>query len=192
MRKISLFLSVALFATLSLVLSGCGDDEASSPSLTLNIDGTNIKVTTVTGLLIFSDESGHEARTLNLTGLTKNGDYLSIQVTNWDFQNPPANGLVVKKYYNLFDGEEGIASADCLDIGDGVSLCDAGVVTFIPDAEDEIYTSAFDEDVEGVIEITASKGKKVSGTFDVILTGFSNETDIHAKGTFKNVGYRIE
>lgn len=191
MKKISLFLSVALFATLSFLLSGCGDDESPSPSLTLNIDGTNIKITTVTGLLIFSDESGHEARTLNLTGLTKNGDYLSIQVTNWDFQNPPTNGLVVKKYYNLFGGEEGIESADCLEVGD-VTLCDAGVVTFIPDAEDEIYTSAFDEDVEGVIEITASKGKKVSGTFDVILTGFSNETDIHAKGTFKNVGYRIE
>jgi hypothetical protein len=62
----------------------------------------------------------------------------------------------------------------------------------MPDAEEEIYTSAFDEDVAGVIEVTSSKGKKVSGTFDVILTGFDNEVDLHAKGTFKNVGYFIQ
>ena len=191
MRKISLFLSVALFATLSFVLSGCGDDESPSASMTLTIDDVKVKITTVTGVLIFSDESGHEARTLNLTGVTNHGDYLSIQVTNWDFQSPPVNGLVAKKYYNLFDGEEGIESADCLEVGD-VTLCDAGLVTFMPDAEEEIYTSAFDEDIAGVIEITSSKGKKVSGTFDVILTGFSNEVDLHAKGTFKNVGYFIQ
>ncbi len=192
MRKISLLLSVALFATLSCVLSGCGgDDDAPSASLTLNVDGTNLKITVVTGLMLMDEQNGHEARTLNLTGLTKNGDYLSIQVTNWDFQNPPANGLVVKKYYNLFDGAEGVEAADCIEVDD-VTLCDAGLVTFIADSDDEIYTSAFDEDVAGVIEITSSKGKKVSGTFDVVLTGFSNEVDIHATGTFKNVGYRVE
>lgn len=192
MRKISLLFSVACFATLSFVLSGCGgDDDAPSASLTLSLDGTNVKITAVTGLMLMDEQNGHEARTLNLTGLTKNGDYLSIQVTNWDFQNPPTNGLVVKKYYNLFDGEDGIESADCLEV-DEATLCDAGLVTLITDEDDEIYTSAFDEDVAGVIEITSSKGKKVSGTFDVVLTGFTNEVDLHAKGTFKNIGYRIE
>lgn len=189
MRKISLLLSVAVFATLSFVLSGCGDDESSSASLTLTLDGEKMKVKTVTGMLIYSEESGHESRSLNITGSLNNGDLFTIQIANWDFQNPPKDGFIKKKYYNIFEGEDGIEAAECIEV-DEVTLCDAAAVTYMVDGDD-IYTSAFDEDLAGFVEVTASKGKKISGNFDVIVTGFSNEVDIRATGTFKNVGYAI-
>lgn len=188
MKKI---LSLLLISTLFISFSGCGDDDSASPSMTLNIDGTNVKITTVTGVMIFTNQNGYEARGLNITGLTSDDNYITVQITNWDFQNPPNNGFLKKKYYNIFDSEEGQEAAECLE-DDGITMCDGGLLTYtVFDGGGEIYTSAFDEDLAGFIEVTASNGKKISGNFDAIITGFSNETDLHVTGTFKNVGYRV-
>lgn len=183
-----------LFIITILSFFGCSDDETNS-SMTLTIDGEKEKVVTINGVLAFEEQYEHEGRGLNLTGVLSNGDYVVVSVSNWDFQSPPTNGVIEKTYYNVFDGGEGMESATCLDLDDGItSLCDGGLFTYLIEGEAEIYTSAFDEDVNGYIEITDnnSKNKKISGNFDLVVVGIGNEVEHRMTGSFKNVNYFVQ
>lgn len=183
-------LSLLLISALFISFSGCGDDDAASPSMTLSIDGTDIKIVSVTATLSFETLIGHEVRGLKINGLTRDNHSINVQITNWDFQTSLTNGFVKKKYYNIFGTEQGADTAECLEV-EGANLCDGGLIVYTTMNETQIYTSTFNEDLVGYIEVTSSNGKKISGNFDAIVTGIGNEVDLHATGTFKNVGYMI-
>lgn len=189
MKKSPFLLSFFAFAFIVTLFSGCSGDETESASITLTLDGQSKKIKTITGVLVFTTISGHEARGLNITGTLDNDAYFVIQVNNWDFQNPPANGLIKKKYFNITG--DGIEDADCIE-SQGSTLCDGAMITYVPSGgSNEFYMSAFSDALDGFVEVTASNGKRVSGTFDLVITEASSEESIRATGTFNNVRYVV-
>jgi hypothetical protein len=187
--------SLLVFLLILTCFVNCGEDE-SPTSVTYSIDGENQKVRTVTAYLQFSTDYDHEGRTLYITAANGSSIMLSIAIANWDFQNPPNNGLVEKTYDATFDYESGSDNefASCLELTGNnadVHLCDGALVTYI--GESDIYFSAFDNNTQATVTLTDCNPSKktMSGTFTAKVQNFSEDDDFVITGEFKNVKYSI-
>jgi hypothetical protein len=190
-NKILAFFSILLA---SVTFTNCGEDEF-KPTVSYTIDGENQKVATVTASLTFETQYNHEGRSLYITaaaGLTK---MLSVAISNWDYQNPPDNGILTKTYDATFDFETEADNdlATCLELtGDntGVFLCDGALVTYI--GNNDLYFSAFGGNTAASVTITACSPSKrtISGSFTAKVQNF-DEQELTITGEFKNVKYTV-
>lgn len=178
-----------LFILLVLVqFIGCnGDDASPSASISLSIDGAKQSVKFSGAQLLVEDYGDHEGRSLNITAISGT-NVLTVAVSNWSFQNPPEDGVIAKKYENLFT-DQTLDKGQCM--SEGIEeYCDGGTVTY---TSDDFYASAFYEgSYAGFVHITKcdTKSKRISGTYDVVV---SNDTDeFTLKGEFKNVPYLVQ
>lgn len=185
-------IATVLFATLTF--SHCGDDE-SVATVTYSIDGDKQKVLTVTAILQTSTDYDHEGRALNITAANGTSKMLSIAVSNWDFQNPPENGVLEKTYDATFDYESGDDNglANCLELTDenvGVFLCEGALITYI--GESDIFFSAFDGNTQATVTITKcnTSKKTVSGSFMAKVQNF-DEDEYTITGEFSDVKYSV-
>ncbi len=171
----------SLFAILLLaILTQCGSkDPAPAVAITLSVDGTS-KTTTFSSALLLVETTGNKGRTLGINAL-ENSNLLILSISNWDFQKPPADGLLVKTYYNPTN-----AKATCAqNIG-----CDSGIVTYLVGTN--LYSSLVYSGpaYESTIKVTANDAtsKKISGEYDVKVQASSTEV-LTLKGKFDNVSY---
>ena len=166
---------------------GCGGDDASpSPSISLTIDGAKQSVKFAGAQLLVEDYGDQEGRSLNITAIS-GSNALTITVSNWSFQNPPEDGVIVKKYEHLFT-DQTLDKGQCM--SEGIeAYCDGGTVTY---TSDDFYATAFYEgSYPGFVHITKcdTKSKRISGSYDVVV---SNDTDeFTLKGEFKNIQYVV-
>jgi hypothetical protein len=186
------FLFLALLAVLFTV-SRCGDDEPAS-SFSYSINGTAQKASTVSGELRFETQYDHEGRALNISVLTGSSQWLSVAVANWDFQNPPANGILTGEYDATFDFENTDnpdPQTDCLTLEGGVALCPGGLVSYFD--ETNFYFSAFGDEPEGTVTITAcnTSSRTLSGTFSAKVTSVDENSELLITGSFQNVKYWV-
>jgi hypothetical protein len=169
----------------------CGkDDDASKSSMTLKVDGQAVELSVSTATLSFETQNDHEGRALQMLG-SANGKMLTIGISNWDFQNPPENGIKVKTYTAAFD-ENIVGEAECLSLdGGSVELCEGILITYT--VGDKMYMSAlYEGEYDGFVKVTACDGsaKKASGEFDLKLDdGEGNELAL--EGSFENVTYIV-
>lgn len=181
---------------LAFVFTFCGDDDkASTPQVTFTIDGASQKVQAFSGILRSEIQYDHEGRALNITAVGENNKTLSVAVSNWDFQNPPDNGILTGEYDATFDFEETEEEnpyAECLELEDGVTLCDGGLVSLI--SGNDFYTSVFDGNTAATITITKCDASKhtVSGTFTAKVAGFDGVQQYTMTGTFDNLTYIVQ
>jgi len=180
----------------AFVFTFCGDDDkASAPQLSYMIDGESVPVENVNGSLQSEIRADHEGRSLNLI-FVKAGVFklLSVAVSNWDFQNPPDNGILIGEYDAAWDyenTEEENPLADCLSLEGGLTLCDGGLVTL--HMENDLYSSVFEGNTAATITISKCdlNTRTVSGTFNAkvgLLDGSEQHT---VTGSFENVKYTI-
>jgi hypothetical protein len=187
-------LSLASILLTSVLFTHCGGDDF-KPSVSYTIDGENQKVASVTASLQFETQYDHQGRSLNITAAAGTSKLLSVVVSNWDYQNPPDNGILTKTYDATFDFETETENdlATCLEltgVNEGVFLCDGALVTYIGNSD--IYFSAFDGNTEASVTITGCNPSKrtISGSFMAKIQNFdSNELTV--SGEFKNVKYSI-
>lgn len=181
------------------VFTFCGDDDKpSTPQLTYSLDGESQSVQTVTAFLQSQIQYSHEGRALNITAVMGNGEMLSVAVSNWDFQNPPDNGILAGEYDATFDFEDTETEnpfANCLTLtgeNEGVVLCDGGLVSLISGSD--FYTSVFDGDTEASITISKcdAGNRTVSGTFSAKIAGFDGVQQYTISGSFDNVKYIVQ
>jgi hypothetical protein len=136
--------------------SSCSDDGGEGSKFTYKVDGESQKVQTVSGILQFETQYDHEGRGLYITAAEGLSKILSIGVSNWDFQNPPDEGILTGDYDATFDfesTEENPFANNCLELaGEGVTLCDGGLVTWISGGS--TYYSTFDGETDATITIT--------------------------------------
>ena len=191
MKRTIFGITVLLF-TITLMNCGKKEDEAVAPkpSVTLTIDGTAKSVVAASAILAFETQNDHEGRSLNITSMEGNNP-LSIAVSNWDFQNPPKDGIKLKTYDNLF-ADQGTTGAECLSLESGaVMLCDGGLVTYMKD--NQVYMSAlYDGAYKSFIKVTACdpSKKSISGEYDLkVMDGDS--TELTLKGKFENIVYTV-
>lgn len=196
--KIQKLTARLLLLTVTFIFTFCGDDgESGGPSFSYTINGESQGKQTTTGFLQSEIQYDHEGRALYLTaaaGITK---MLSISVANWDFHNPPANGILTGEYDATFDFEQTDTEnplAECLTLtgnNAGVTLCDGGLVTYI--LNNDIYTSVFDGNTGASITITECNtgNRTVSGTFTSKVQNF-DEQELTVTGSFKKVKYIVQ
>jgi hypothetical protein len=194
-KSIHKFLGFASILMASVVFTNCGDDEF-KPSVSYTIDGENQKVASVTASLQFETQYNHEGRSLYITAAAGLSKMLSVAVSNWDYQNPPDNGILTKIYDATFDFETEADNdlATCLELtgdNEGVFLCDGALVTYIGNSD--IYFSAFDGNPEASVTITACSPSKrtISGSFTAKVQNFDSE-ELTISGEFKNVKYTVQ
>jgi hypothetical protein len=160
------------------------------------VERINKEVRTITGLLAIAVEYDHKKQSLKLGTTNSFSESLTITVSNWDFQNPPENGVIDKVYDATYDAEQGEnhgPHVECIDLtgaNAGVSLCDGGLITLMLDGE--LYTSIFTGNEDGTITITEINPEKrsVSGSFSVkVQASIGNKLKL--SGTFTNVKYEV-
>jgi hypothetical protein len=171
------------------------DDKPPGAQFSYTIDGKSASVEHVSASLHSNPRGAHEGRSLNLIFL-KVGVFKSlyVDVSNWDFQNPPDNGVLTGEYDAAWDYEntqEENPLANCLSTDDGLTLCDGGLVKLF--LENDFYSSVFDGNTSATITISKCdpSSRTVSGTFNVKV-GLSDGSVQHTvTGSFDNVEYTI-
>lgn len=194
--KIQRLVARLLLLAVTFIFTFCGDDEV-GPSFTYTVDGESQNVQTISGMLQSEIQYDHEGRALYITAATGLTKMMSVAVSNWDFHNPPDNGILEGEYDATFDfGEtdEENPLADCLALtgdNEGVTLCDGGLITYILGSD--VYSSVFDGNTDASITITACNpgSRTVSGTFTAKVGDFDGLQQYTITGTFKNVKYTV-
>lgn len=185
---------VLVLATLSIV--SCSSDDGNLPSsndegqsFTVTRDGVTFQGENINNTLIRTTQNDQGARRLDLR-CDFDGGTLVLSVSNWEFQNPPDEGVVEKSYNTNTDmGPD----TECETI-DSITFCDEALVTYL--IGNDVYISELnDSDIIGDITIVSnnSQDKRITGTFDVLLRDFNGgeeEVYIEHSGTF-DVSYIV-
>ncbi len=187
-----------LFFATSLFFFSCGNDDETSPqnadqgTMTVTKNGDTFEITEFTNRIIIAEQGGREGRQLSLN-CEVDGGSLFVSVSNWDFQNPPVNGIVVKSYPTNEDAFDPGPDTDCID-DPNFTFCDGGEVTYSKDGT-TFYSDFLDDDnYRGIITISDNDTDKrtVSGSFDVKIEAFPPTdpvSSISLSGTFSDVKY---
>ena len=184
-----------LILTIPFVFTFCDDDDkGSDPEVAFAIDGVSQNVRGISGILRSEIQYNHEGRALNITAVTNDYKTLSVLVSNWDFQNPPDNGILTGEYDATFDYQRTDVEnpfGDCLQLEGNVMLCDGGLVSLI--SASKFYTSVFDGNTEASITISKcdAPNRTVSGTFSAIISEFDGVEQFTISGSFTNVKYIV-
>lgn len=174
-----------------LFLFACNTDDDASPAPILIIEknGIEYNVTEFQNTLIKQVQFSRPGRILEFSCTIEDGIF-RVNTQNWDWQNPPENGIVIKTYdANYSPGP----NTDCNHEGN-YTYCDIGKGFYIIN-NDLIYRTDHPEnDVPGVIIISENdqQDKTVSGSFE--FNTFSPEAgeSIVFKGSFENLKYVVE
>jgi len=188
-------LAKVLILTLTGMFTFCGDDVTEeSTHFVYQVDGITKNVQSITGLLQTETQYEHEGRSLHVNVSNDVSQVITIGVSNWDFQNPPKDGIIEGEYDATFDSEQMNGTnpnGECLELtgpNAGVTLCDGGLITYT--SQGELYTSIFDGNTSASITITKCTKRKISGSFTATLEDFSGK-QLTVSGTFKNVKYEV-
>lgn len=148
--------------------------------LTIKKGSTSFEATNLNNSIFYDNTKG--GRRLDIRGSVDGGIFV-LSVSNFDFQNPPVDGIKVKTYFN----DE--TKSECKDIG-GTSYCDEMLGTFLKDSKTYM---TFDEEGDGTITITSidANKKTVSGTFSFTVETADQSEYIPFSGSFSNVCYSI-
>jgi hypothetical protein len=158
--------------------------------MTLVFNGTSYTFTEFNNTLYSENQYGQKGRRLDIR-TNINGKTIVFSVSNWDWQNPPAEGVIEKKYSTISFSAPG---SQCMEI-DGYDFCDAGLVTYYPTGNLSQPYISMEEDYPGFVQITDcnTQTKKVSGTIDAKLVDFFevNTDTFTVTGTFTDLCYRV-
>jgi hypothetical protein len=165
-----------------IVFSQCSKDTVTSPSVTLTVDGVS-KTATFSSSQLKVETTGYKGRSI-VVNLLEGSNLILITVSNWDYQNPPADGVLVKTYYDPTSPK-----STCKTLGI-TALCDSGTVNYSSGLD--FYSSIFYDGpaYENTVKITANdaSAKRISGEFDMKVQMTSTEVKT-LKGKFENVPY---
>ena len=188
-------LSNLLILTLSFTFTFCGDDSTVESTLfAYSIDGVSKNVQSISGQMQSEIQFDHEGQNLHLNILNTASQVMTLNITNWDFQKPPKDGVIEREYDATFDTKQMNGSnpkGECLALtgaNAGRTLCDGGFITVTSGGE--VYTSLYTGNTEGTITITKCTKRKISGSFTGSLKN-SNGKKITVTGSFKNVKYEV-
>lgn len=178
-----------LAVSVLITFSHCSSsDPTAAASVTLSIDGTT-KAAIFTSSELRITTTAEKERAL-LINASVGSDLLILSVSNWGFQNPPTDGLLIKTYYSIAD-DAGRSKATCL-IKGITYYCDSSLVNYV--SGPNFYSSVFYKGVpyESIIKITANDATKktISGEYDVKVQTVGGVV-LTLKGKFTNVSYIV-
>lgn len=155
--------------------------------MTLQSTETNVTVTkatlTVSGGQTSS--SGQASHTLRIAGKV-NEDSISLSVSNWEFQEPPDNAIITKKYFNVYSDNEEL----CRQASSNVRVCEGVLIKYMEG--DKLFTTFSKDDATIILDITKCDGNKVSGSFDIEMENIDDNDETRTiKGEFTDLKYTV-
>ncbi|WP_204347076.1 hypothetical protein [Psychroserpens algicola] len=188
-KLLALALVVFTFMSCSSDDSSGDSPSGGTESFIVIKNGVTFEGENINNTLIITSQGDQGARRLDLRCDIDGGTFI-LSISNWEFQNPPADGVVVKSYNT--NTEMG-PDTDCESIN-GTTYCDEALVTFL--IGQEVFISELN-DLEDIGDITITSNDasnlEVSGTFDVLLRNFNSQDEEYMTytGTFTNVSYSV-
>jgi hypothetical protein len=194
MKIIQIILSLSLL----LLFGACQPESTITPntnsgSMTIEMDGVTQTVTNFdnNNTLIKYQQQGEKGRRLDLRANIGN-DMFIITVQNWDVQNPPSDGIVVKNYDVNWIPNTPLYQT-CIQ-GNLANLCDDGLGTYTSGGIDHMSFNLPNEPL-GIITISENNDadKTVSGTFDFKVQNLiqPSSTPITFTGSFSDLPYTV-
>lgn len=194
MNKFQILLSLALL----IFFSACQKDpnptnNTTQGSMTLSIDGVAQTPTnfSTSNTLLHLEQYGEAARRLDIRATIGNAT-LILSTSNWDFQNPPTNGMLIKTYDT--NTESGTGPNQTCRVNNSITYCDGGLVTYMTNGRNFVSQN-IDNEPTGAIVIAQNNtvDKTISGTFDFKVKDFlqPNAQPVHMTGTFTDLPYRV-
>src|SRR5687767_15152008 len=103
-ERIKRILAKVLILTLTGTFTFCSEEPTEeSTHFVYSVDGISKNVQSITGLLQSEIQFDHEGRNLNVNVSNSVSQMVTIRVSNWDFQNPPKDGILEGEYDATFD-----------------------------------------------------------------------------------------
>jgi hypothetical protein len=186
MKKTFFILFIAIFVFVSCKNNDDDDDNnTNTGSMSFTMDDKSYFNDATNNTLVEETQMGKTGRRLDLRCNTDKGLFV-VTVSNWDWQNPPVNGVLCKTYDTDGVGK----NTKCLHVGN-TSYCDGAMGTYIKGAK-QYFTQSFDPR-PGTVTITDcnTKNLTVSGSFDFMLFDMFETDSIDVEGTFTNLKYRV-
>lgn len=190
MKKLLFFLPLLLIGFIS-----CEDDSddntppsSTNGSFEVTKNGVAYSGTNLNNTYIHTTQNGESGARLDLRCEIDGGN-LILSVSNWDWQTPPDNGLILKKYNaNLELSTEN----DCMD-NNNMTYCDGALVTHQMIGASKSQISTKESNFDSYIKITGNNAsdKTVTGEFKAILKDFWGNDSTHVEGNFTNLTYTV-
>ena len=176
--------------------SNNSNNPSSTGSMALEIDGVAQTLTNYNNTLITVNQNSEIGRRMDLRA-NIGSELFILTVSNWDFQNPPNDGIVIKPYVTNFEYNGTLnnlpTDKTCVTRGN-TTFCDGGLITHQVSSLDTRTSVRVPNEPSGRITITQNDpiNKTVSGTFDGKVTNFqSNSQSVQMKGSFTNLSYTV-
>jgi len=179
-----------LLSILLLFLFSCEPDTPTSnqqAQMIVEKDGVSFTITDFTNGMTDEMQAGSKARKLVLRTSVDSGEF-TLAIGNWEWQNPPSDGILEKVYDIEFATGIG-PNTECQD-QTNETYCDGSSGSYVINSEIFIAGTAFSNE-DGVITITENDlaKKTVSGSFDFVVKNSFTDSAIVFKGTFENLVY---
>jgi hypothetical protein len=185
-----------LLFLLGCLITSCNsnDDESNSSeeSMTIIKDGITFEGLNFNNTLILFSQAGEGVRRLDLRSDLEDGVFI-LSISNWDFQNPPQEG-VIEKIYDTNVDEAGPNTA-CQEINN-INFCDEALISWSVGVTAFVSELGQGDDQIGNITITNNnpESKTVSGTFSAEIRDINapeNTPNTVVSGIFTNLSYTV-
>jgi hypothetical protein len=158
--------------------------------MTVEVDGVTTTTSNFNNTLLHLTENGEDWRRLDIRTSIDGSNSLILSIANWDAQNPPEDGVVVKTYDTNTNGMGG-PNEDCVTI-ESNTHCDGATATFTYNGTTHVSETMTNEP-NGSITITDinTSDLTVSGTFDFKVTNLQGTQQFEITGNFTNQQYTV-
>lgn len=191
--KSRLFLFLCMGLMLGFVACNNDDDDDVTPTptnttgatMTIVMNGTTYTGSGFNNTLLGATDQGKYGWRMDIRGNFNSGKQLILSVSNWDFQNPPTNGIIVKTYDTDILGPNTVYIEE-----GGYTYADGALGTYMVSTSDFQMTTS---DQHGYIRISSCdpSAKKVSGDFSFITLSMSDSDTTTFSGSFSNQSYSV-
>lgn len=153
-------------------------------------DTVYYEATDITALFVVDELASKFRNTIAVTAKL-NGDYFTFNFSCWEFEKPPANGVILRTY------DFGSPNQDTIDLPnttclqeDGAYYCDLSVAThYLPGGS--FNNTAIYEGHAGTLTITQNilKERSISGNFAFKAINAVTEDTVSYSGSFSGIVY---
>ncbi len=180
-----------------IILSACQDDEEKRGKFEIALDGADKNASVTTATLTVSDgqhsDNGRGFHKLSISAEVE-GETVNISVSNWDFQEPPADAIFAKDYRNVYLDEElavGEGTETCMKVLTNQIVCEGVLISYTKG--DKTFMSYPLEDNTVILSVKKCDGTRIAGTFDIPLTNPHDlSATMHIRGTFTDLPYVVK
>lgn len=185
--------------TFLLLFSACRDDAAYDLNIDPAVDipegamlierDSQLIISEFNNVLIGISSGSEDGRIFSIRTTIDEAPFL-LNIVNWNWQQPPFNGILPKRYDANTQGNTG-SNTSCQAVGSSL-LCDSASGSYEIDSV-SYFTQSFDGASAGTITITEVNGgqQTISGAFEITMQAEGRPDRLTFSGGFNRIPYFV-